>query len=221
MPKMNRGKFIVFEGLDGSGITTQAQLLFHHLEKYFPVLSTREPTQGPMGLLLRLMLSHRLNLNAKTASLEDMASSATALLFAADRLDHLQQVIIPKLEEGVTVICERYYLSSFAYQMGKESKNLEWLQSINSKCLTPDLIIFLNTPLEVCEKRRSKRWSQELYEKSEILRQVSANYQHVITQLQNSIPIEILDGSPLESVVFSQILNSLHKRFPNFFDASI
>ncbi len=214
--KNHRGKFIVFEGLDGSGITTQAQILYQYLKKEnLPVISTSEPTQGPMGLLLRLALSHRLSLSARTPETEYLATSSIALLFAADRLDHMQHILLPRLGEGMTVICERYYLSSYAYQMGQDYKNLEWLKIINSKCIPPDLIIYLNTNTALCEKRRIKRGTnQELYEKTELLRLVARNYDYAIAQLRNEIAIEIVDGSPSEEIVFAQILKVIRQHFP-------
>lgn len=110
-----RGKFIVFEGLDGSGTTTQSKLLGQYLEKQnWPVLNTSEPTQGPMGLILRLLLTNRLIFNSRPSEqgnqeLEILSNSSIALLFAADRLDHIQHTILPKIQDGVIVICERYY----------------------------------------------------------------------------------------------------------------
>lgn len=218
-----RGKFIVFEGLDGSGTTTQGKMLGQYLEKQnWPVLNTSEPTQGPMGLILRLLLTNRLVFSsARTLGnqeLEILSNSSIALLFAADRLDHLHHTILPKLQEGVIVICERYYLSSYAYQMGKDAKNYKWLKTINARCIPPDLIIYLNTSLTVCNKRRStNRWYQELYEKPEILEQVSRNYEYAIDHLKKEVPIEIVDGTPSEKVVFSEIVSILQRHFPEMF----
>jgi len=108
--KNNRGKFIVFEGLDGAGTTTQANLLAQYLEKEsWPVITTSEPTQGPMGLIIRLVLCNRLIFSSQNREMEILSNSSIALLFAADRLDHLQHLIIPKLDDGVIVICDRYF----------------------------------------------------------------------------------------------------------------
>ena len=202
--KKKRGKFIVFEGLDGAGTTTQAKLLSQYLEQEnWPVIVTSEPTQGPMGLILRLLLSNRLTFTSYTPEMEILSNNSIALLFAADRLDHLRQTIVPKLEEGVIVICDRYFASSYAYQMGNNKKSLKWLETINSKCIIPDLTIFLNTSLTVCEKRRTtNRWYQELYEKPEILKQVAQNYEYVMEQLDSKMDIKTIDGTPSEKVVF-------------------
>ncbi|NUM33463.1 MAG: dTMP kinase [Candidatus Brocadiae bacterium] len=222
-----RGKFIVFEGLDGSGTTTQSKLLGQYLEKQnWPVLNTSEPTQGPMGLILRLLLTNRLIFNSRPSEqgnqeLEILSNSSIALLFAADRLDHIQHTILPKIQDGVIVICERYYFSSYAYQMGKDSKNLKWLQTINSRCIQPDLTIYLNTSLAVCNKRRfTNRWYQDLYEKPEILEQVARNYEHVVQRMKKTMPVEIVDGTPNEKVVFENIIQIIQQRFPEMFPNS-
>lgn len=218
--KNNRGKFIVFEGLDGAGTTTQSNLLAEHLEEqHWPVCVTSEPTQGPMGFILRLLISNRLILQNKEMDMEILSNSSIALLFAADRLDHLQHMILPKLQEGIIVICDRYYLSSYAYQMGNDRQNLEWLKVINSRCIHPDLTIFLDTSLPICDRRRSKnRWYQDLYEKPHILAQVAKNYQCAIEQeKKDNIAIEVIDGNPPEKVVFGEILATIKRTFPEMF----
>lgn len=214
-----RGKLIVLEGLDGSGITTQAKLLAQYLEnkKHCQVVSTSEPTQGPIGLLLRLILSGRLNLDGSTLKSDTLPNSAMALLFAADRLDHIHHIIQPKLEEGKIVICERYYLSSYAYQMDKDKKNLDWLRTINTHSLNPDLIIFLNVPLEICSQRRQTRSYQEIYEQNEILRRVAENYHYVISQLKKEIPIEEIDGNNSENDILQKIIGIIEHYFSNLF----
>jgi dTMP kinase len=104
-----RGKFIVFEGLDGSGKTTQLKLLSKRLEERSgegSVFVTREPSDNPVGSLIRSALRGEISLEAGTI----------ALLFAADRCEHLAGEIIPNLERGRAVLCDRFYLSNLAYQ---------------------------------------------------------------------------------------------------------
>jgi dTMP kinase len=220
-----RGKFIVFEGLDGSGTSTQNKLLCHYLqEQKWPVLTTSEPSSGPIGLMLRLILSKRLSLAADDPRSQKLSDNSLALLFAADRLDHMQHTIVPRLDEGIMVICERYYLSSYAYQLGRDRAGLEWLRTINAHCLSPDLTIFLNTSVAVCDKRRQQRnrWNQELFEKSEILQRVAENYQYAISALrQENIPIEVIDGNPAEKVVFAEVVNAIQHRFPEMFPGDL
>lgn len=224
--KPRSGKFIVLEGLDGAGTTTQSNLLQQYFEaQKWPVITTSEPTQGPMGVILRLLLSKRLTFGSPTKKIpqkEYLSNSAIALLFAADRLDHLQDVILPKLNDGVIVICDRYYFSNYAYQMNAERSNFEWLQTINEQCIVPDLTIFLNTSLSVCAKRRnSNRWYQDLYEKTEILERVAQNYEYVFDSLKEKCRIEIIDGTPSEKVVFNEILTAIHNNFPEMFPGDL
>ena len=223
--KTIRGKFIVLEGLDGAGTTTQAHLLQKYFEQQnWPVITTSEPTQGPVGLILRLLLTKRLSLNPnkKAPNTEVLTNSSIALLFAADRIDHLQQTILPKLNEGIIVICDRYYYSNYAYQMNKKRTNFDWLQTINQQCLIPDLTIFLKTSLAVCTKRRNKnRWYQELYEKTEILEQVSENYEYIFELLKSTTSIETIDGTPSETVVFNEILDTIKNKFPEMFPGNL
>jgi dTMP kinase len=175
-----RGKFIVFEGLDGSGLSTQAALLKDWLTKQtLPVYLTKEPTTGPVGALIRLALGRRLSLSPNT---EDN-DAIIALLFAADRMDHLATDIIPKLEAGVNVICDRYYLSSFAYQ--SRSMDLSWLRTLHARCIRPDLTILLDvSPHTCCERIAKHRWHVEIYENETILEGVRQRYHDIAAQLR-------------------------------------
>src|SRR4051794_39709628 len=108
------GRFIVIEGLDGAGTTTQTERLATRLrEEGHRVLTTREPSDGPVGMLLRQALTGRLTLPGAHAPLAD---ETLALLFAADRTDHLASRVEPALGRGEVVLCDRYVLSSLAYQ---------------------------------------------------------------------------------------------------------
>src|SRR5438105_216358 len=105
---MKRGKLIVLEGIDGAGTTTQAARLGLHLAAHqLPVHVTREPSDGPLGLEIRKILR---------GSHAPFDPSALALLFAADRMDHVARVVEPALARGVNVVSDRYQLSSYVYQ---------------------------------------------------------------------------------------------------------
>lgn len=181
---MPEGKFITLEGLDGSGLTTQAGLLMDWIQGKIPFQSTKEPTAGPVGSLIRKALQGEIALDEATI----------ALLFAADRLDHLAQEIEPWLKQGSNVLCDRYRLSSYAYQ----SLDLpwEWVRTLNSRARHPDLTIVLKVPPAVCVARMSRsRPGAERYETETKLSKVWDNYQRIIPILEaEGEKIHIVDG---------------------------
>ena len=186
-----RGKFIVIEGLDGSGLSTQASLLKEWMEKQgMSVYLTKEPTAGPVGALIRLALGRRLTLSSSNADND----AIIALLFAADRMDHLSTDIIPKLEAGVHVVCDRYYLSTFAYQ--SRSMDLDWLRCLHARCIRPDLTILLDVSPHICCQRIAEhRWHVEIYEQENILEGVRQRYHEIAAQLRSEgFDIRAVDG---------------------------
>ncbi len=168
---MIEGTFVVLEGVDGAGTTTQAELLrAHFAARGLPAIVTREPSSGPVGSLTRLALTHRFVVpgsgGARAPNWKTMA-----LLFAADRLDHLEAEIMPNLLDGVSVVCDRYDLSSLAYQSATSDDDLDpadtldWLRALNRHARRPDLTIVLDVPAGVAEQRRRRRGgAAELYE---------------------------------------------------------
>lgn len=168
---MERGKFIVFEGTDGSGKSTQQKLLYKYLtQKGILCHSTSEPTDSPFGALIRSCLSGRVETDEK----------ALSALFAADRLDHIRNKvngIEEKLKRGIHVLCDRFYLSSFAYN-GAFS-DLEWIISLNRpamELLRPDLTLFLDIPPERSMERVHKRGEADRYETIEAQKKIRKNY---------------------------------------------
>ncbi len=150
------GRFVVVEGLDGSGLHQVASLVFDLFYERYGLKDrwlTREPSEGPVGGLLRLAIDGRLNL----------APEALPLFFAADRADHLfrSDGILYRLNKGESVICDRYYLSSYAYQTAdlrpeteEFNQRLSWLRAINERiCRAPDLTLFIDQPVESCARR--------------------------------------------------------------------
>ena len=162
-----KGIFIVIEGLDGSGKTTQAKLLAKKLEKTHKVLLTAEPSLGKIGSFIRedcLYEEKRL------------PTEAEALLFAADRIEHMYTEVKPALDEGKLVICDRYIYSSLAYQ-GSAGLSLEWIKTINARALQPDFSIFIDVPPErVIERLQRKKSVMETLETQQKVREVYLKY---------------------------------------------
>jgi dTMP kinase len=162
-----KGIFIVIEGLDGSGKTTQSKFLAKKLEKTHKVLLTAEPSLGKIGTFIR-----------EDYLYEDkrLPTEAEALLFAADRIEHMYSEVKPALEEGKLVICDRYIYSSLAYQ-GSAGLSLEWIKTVNARALQPDFSIFIDVPPEhVIERLQRKKSVMETLETQQKVRQVYLKY---------------------------------------------
>jgi len=211
-----RGRFIVLEGIDGSGTTTQLKNVTEWLEKRGELVhATREPTDGPMGLMLRQVLRGRLVSTPWTAGHDHkpqpLDSGAVALLFAADRLDHLQNEIIPHLDAGRHVVCDRYVLSSLAYQ--SVDCDLRFVRNINEKALTPDLTIFLRVRAEVAMARiESSRTQKDSFEQLPLQKKVAANYDKILESYRDG-DVSILDGEEETSMVTTRIRHILEPLF--------
>jgi dTMP kinase len=145
----SKGAFIVIEGLDGSGKTTQAKLLVRKLRKSNSAQFTAEPSRGKIGKFIRDRI-----LYGETRP----PTSVEALLFAADRIEHIQNEVAPPLREGRMVVSDRYVYSSLAYQ-GSAGLSLEWIQTINQHALKPDLALFIDVDPETVLKRLKRKKS--------------------------------------------------------------
>jgi len=192
--------FIVLEGIDGSGTTTQAHRLADGLATMGrDCLLTREPSDLPVGRHIRDILRHKVE--------PEVSPDTLALLFAADRLDHVDREIRPALESGRIVVSDRYDLSSVAYQ-GVLTGDLEWVRSINSRALRPDLEILLDLPPEVAAQRRAGRDSQELFEVDELQARVADAYREA-ARVTGAV---VLDGALDADTLANQILELVLER---------
>jgi len=186
-----RKNFIVFEGIDGCGKSTQARLLDERLKQEgIPVHLTAEPSTRPIGKMIRDIFAQRMNADDRTI----------AALFVADRLDHVinhEEGILSKLEMGITVISDRYYLSSYAYQGALVP--LEWVMNANAlsvELAKPSLHLFIDIPVELSMERIStSRTELEPYETHENLLRVRETYLQVIDQLKEKEHIVKIDGT--------------------------
>lgn len=196
---MTAGRLIVIEGLDGAGTTTQARRLADHLGAAAHL--TREPSDGPIGKLIREMLAGGHAIAGVTLS-----QSTFGLLFAADRLDHIQREVEPAIAAGKLVISDRWYHSSLAYQ-GTDADR-DWITNLNARALRPELTIFLRVRPEVAAQRRASRGQpQELFEAIEMQREVDVGYRATIAELAAiGERIETLDGELPPDQVFGLIL---------------
>ena len=169
------GMFIVLEGIDGAGKSTQAKLLkLWFEERGYEVVLTKEPTDTPFGKLIR-----RLVLTGGREGIIDGAKishEAEALLFAADRAEHVDKLIKPALESGKIVISDRYFYSSLAYQWAR-GLDLEWLIDINRFAIRPDLVLLLDLPVKESMKRiRTRSIKSEFDKIVELQKKVRENY---------------------------------------------
>ena len=168
------GLFVVFEGIDGAGTSTQIDRWARALRARKRLVHvTREPSGGPVGSLIRLVLTGRISLPARSAG-------AMALLFAADRLDHLESEVAPLLRDGYVVISDRYDLSSLTYQTttaDEEKAAVAWVRELNKYARRPDVTLILNASPEVAANRRRLRGGPiELYDDNDLQARLAAAY---------------------------------------------
>ncbi len=192
---------IVFEGLDGAGTTTQMQLLAEKCDKDLRACrATFEPTDKPIGRLVRAVLQKQI----VTTPL------ALAMLYAADREDHLYNPIYGmanELEEGKLVICDRYIYSSLAYQ-GVECP-IEKVEALN-QFPAPEYLFFIDTPVDECIRRiESRGGNSELFDRHEFLEKVKANYEALFSSLPKEVKFYRLDGMQSKEEIALEIQKAL------------
>lgn len=183
-------RFIAMEGLDGSGGTTQIAMLKAAFEaRGEPVLVTREPSDRPVGRLIREHLRR---------SWQDVLGDGVfPYLFAADRRDHLDCVVLPALGRGENVLSDRYALSSFAYQA--EAHGLERVMRLNQDFPAPDLTIMLDLEPEVClERILARGLPRDRFEALDQLKTIAAGYEAAIRAVSWRIVRIDAGGTPAE-----------------------
>ncbi|MBE6576992.1 MAG: dTMP kinase [Ruminococcaceae bacterium] len=201
-----KGRFIVFEGIDGSGKTTQAKLLAEYLEgQGKKAVLTAEPTKLPTGKALREALGGKVK----------KSECEMAVLFVQDRIAHN---IVPEdgiealVNAGVDVICDRYYYSTLAYQ--GQSTDYAWVKSMNLSCpeiRKPDLCIYIDLLPEQSLERISKgRDSVEIYENVETLTKVRDKFLSVIDDLSATDNIKVINGYRTPEEVAAEIQKTVN-----------
>jgi len=200
MAEPPRGCFIVLEGIDGSGTTLQTRALADRLrERGREVLETREPTGGAIGALIRERLSVR------AAALDP---AALALLFAADRIDHVAREVAPAIAAGNVVISDRYLLSSLAYQ--SLDCDPSWIREINGRAVRPDLTLVLEVPVEVAFDRVQRRMAEgaaveERFDALTLQRRIADHYRRFRGDPDLG-PVLVVDGTAAPEQVTTALL---------------
>ncbi len=199
MNKQNekRGAFIAFEGIDGSGKGTQIRLLKQYLEQEgYPVFGTLEPNDSPTGSLIHQIMIGRI----KTGN------DVIAALFVADRLDHIQNDtngILKFVNQGVNVITDRFYFSSYAYQ--SVDVPMEWIIQANSpaaQLIRPDVTIFIDVdPAVTMERIEANRMTKELFEEKDRLIETRKRYFEAFDRLKDEEHVVVIDGARAPELV--------------------
>ena len=201
-----RPRFIVLEGIDGSGTTTQLERLSRYLVTAGRrVHSTREPSQGPIGQLLRELLlgQHRAVGGAP------VDERTMALLFAADRRDHLTREIRPALASGHDVVSDRYVLSSLAYQSVESDR--AWVATLAEGILQPDLTILLDVSIATALERRTLAGRPiERYDEDGIQSRVAENYRRLA---MGDSRVATIDGAGTVDDVAFRIIDAVDRTF--------
>lgn len=203
-----QGLFVVIEGIDGAGTTTQTERLVSVLRaRDIRSIATREPTHGPIGTMIRQVLTGRIVV-ADDRGPRSPDWTTMALLFAADRMDHLDAEILPAIQSGAIVVSDRYDHSSVAYQSAsaQDESAGEWIKQLNSRARRPDLTIVLDVSEEVAAARRSRRGGRaELYEQSAFQQRLAQFYKHLEHHFAGEKFVHI-DGHQTPDAVHEQIV---------------
>ncbi len=196
------GKLIVFEGLDGAGKSTQVGLLADFLKNihHRKVHETAEPTSSLIGGIIR----------SQIAGDWKSSNECLQLLFSADRLYHLEKEIMPFLEQGITVISDRYFFSTVAY--GEATMNdADWLLKINDKIILPDLVYILKISARVgIERIHANRHGIKLFDKEKLLKRVADNYDKLALQFADITVV--LNGEQSIKAIASEIQTNIKQR---------
>lgn len=204
------GQFFALEGIDGSGKSTQLKLLARRLEAAgIPCLTTCEPTSGPIGKLLRQVLTGQVKCDSRVV----------APLFAADRLDHLlreENGLCRAVEAGLTVLTDRYCFSSYAYQ--SVDLPLEWVIEVNRPCaqlLRPTATLFLDVSPELAlERIAQNRAGAELFETRDRLTRTREQYFKAFELEQNRERVIVIPGDRDVDAVAGEIWAAVSTLLP-------
>ncbi|MBT8355340.1 MAG: dTMP kinase [Desulfofustis sp.] len=204
MTKTKKGTFIVFEGIDGTGKSTQIIRLANAFKKMgHDVVVTSEPTEGVFGKKIRALYQNR-----------SMVSTSEELdLFIKDRREHIDTLINPSLRAGKIVLSDRYFLSTAAYQ-GAAGCSPEAIIACHRFAPDPDLAIIIEVPPQLCIRRITEKRGDQLndFEQLESLKKVDSIFK------QMDLPyLERVDGSVAEEDVHRQVRELIKRLLPHLF----
>ncbi len=193
---VKRGVFICLEGIDASGKSTQARWLVRNLRRRgFDAIYTTEPSDGEIGRFIKRFVLQRKR---------RIPAVVEALLFAVDRVDHVESKIERALESGKIVVSDRYVYSSLAYQ-GATGLDIDWIKRVNRMALPPDLAIYIDVPPEVVvERMKRKRSVMETLA-------TQCRVREVYMQLVREKRLLLIDGNRPAPEVAQNILNVVLK----------
>lgn len=206
---MEKGKFIVLEGIDGSGKSSQIGPLVKRLQNLgLPCRETREPTGGPVGSLIRQIFTGRVTADNRVI----------AALYAADRIDHLVNEVdglCAAIGQGITVVSDRYYFSSYAYH--SVDMDMDWViqaNSVSAGLLRPTLTVFLDVPVETAlERIRQNRVVEEIFDQEDRLRKTRELYFRAFERLKDVEQVAVVDGTGTQEQVAERIWGAVSPHF--------
>lgn len=206
---MEKGKFIVLEGIDGSGKSSQTGPLMERLRALgIPCRDTREPTGGPVGSLIRQIFTGRVTADNRVI----------AALYAADRIDHLVNEVdglLSAIDSGVTVVGDRYYFSSYAYH--SVDVDMDWVieaNALSAQLLRPTLTVFLDVPVDTAlERIRQNRFVEEIFDQEDRLRKTRELYFRAFDRLKDVEKVAVVDGSGTQDEVVGRIWDAVKPCF--------
>ncbi len=210
MSGQTTGRFLALEGIDGSGKSTQLQLLLERLRaRGVECCGTREPSDGPVGAMIRQILTGRVTADNRVI----------AGLFAADRLDHLvnrRDGILEQVRSGVTVVTDRYYFSSYAYH--SVDVDMDWVidsNRLSAELLRPDATIFLDVPVRrALERIGQNRSHTELFEKEDRLTATREKYLEAFERLRDKETVAVIDAGGDVETVAERVWAAVSHLFP-------
>jgi dTMP kinase len=202
------GIFVTFEGIEGSGKSTQARLLYQRLlDSKADVILTREPGGTELGANIRKMILES----------GKVYPAAELLLFLADRNQHINEVIQPALDRGATVICDRYYHSTYAYQ--GDARNMDWntvklLNEFAIEGLKPDLTFLIDVPVEVgFERKKTNDLGLDRIEKEDVSFHNTVRKAYLKLGKEEKM-IVVIDGSKKEDEIKKEVIGVFKNKFP-------